>query len=366
MDDAEERFFLVDSFRGLASLWIVAFHLLPSYLPEVSWIYSFISFGRICSDFFFVASGYVTAISCYKIISTDNKQSFALKRLKKIYSIYFYSLLLALVIIPFLMGVISYLKTQTLIFDFKLLSVGDLFLYLSLLKIFTNESWSLNSAFVDVNGVYWFIAIIVQIYVFLGVALKFKSKFYLIISTTFLLSLLCLFEGFKSNIPTGLFLPYFSKFFIGMLLYFFIRKRPVYKSYIAQALMLFVLVALFSLIIFLYTHGAKGDFYRFLSAIAVSFLLYFMYPLDKIIRKSLFGQFTSFLGSISYSTYLNHVLFWPFMYMFVSNLIPLPLSISAPLVLMPSVVICCYISHVLLVKPGVFGVLKKIKTLGKK
>lgn len=366
METKKSHFFLIDSFRGLASLWIVAFHILPGYLPEISWLHTFISFGRIGTDFFFVASGYVSAIACYKIISTDDKQSFALKRLKTIYSIYLYSLVLALIIIPSCMGIVSFLKTGILIFDINFPSLRDLFLYLSLLKVFTNETWALNNAFVEINGVYWFIAIITQIYLFLGIALKFKSKFYFIVSITFLFSLLCLFGDIKKYVPIGLFLPYFSNFFIGMLLYFFIKNRHENISKQSQVLLVCLLVALFSLIIYFHTNGITGNFYRFLSALTVSLVLYLMYPIDNLIRNSLLGRFTSFLGSISYSTYLNHIIFWPFMYMFVSNLIPLPLSISAPFFLIPLVMMCCYLSHVVFVNPGLSGCVKRIKLFNSK
>jgi len=363
MDKGNTRFFLIDSFRGIASVWILALHILPSYLPDINWLVSFIKFGRIGTDFFFVASGFVSAIACHKILSSKSNTGFALKRLKKIYSIYLYSLLLALIIVPFLMGCISFLQSKEFVVDFNLPSINDLFLYISLAKVFTSETWALNRAFAEVNGVYWFIAVMVQIYLLLGIALKFKSKFYYIILSTFLLSLMCLFEGFKNHLPIGLFLPSFSKFFIGMILYFFILKRHKFNNNIVTSLLVVACFCLFGLVISLHLNGFKGDNYRVLSALTISLLLYLMHPLDRTIKNSLFGKITLWLGSFSYSTYLNHVIFWPFMYMFVSNLIPLPLSISVPLILVPLVLICCFVAHKLFDNPGLVYYSKQITGL---
>ncbi|MBO1255979.1 acyltransferase [Alteromonas sp. 5E99-2] len=360
MDKAKTHFFLIDSFRGIASVWILALHILPSYLPDINWLLSFIKFGRIGTDFFFVASGYVSAIACHKILSSDKNNGFALKRLKKIYSIYLFSLLLALIIVPILTSCVSFLKSKELIFDFNLPTISDFFLYISLTKVFTSETWALNKAFVEISGVYWFIAVMVQIYLLLGIALKFKNQFYYIISVTFFLSLLCLFDDLKSLVPIGLFLPLFSKFFIGMVLYFCILKRDEFKNKTFTLLLAVVCGCLFGVIIYLHINALNGDGYRLLCAFTISLLLYLMYPMDSIIKNSLIGKATFWLGSFSYSTYLNHIIFWPFMYMFVSNLIPLPLSVSAPLVLVPLIILCCFVAHKLFDNPGFLYYVKKV------
>ena len=95
-----------------------------------------------------------------------------------------------------------------------------------------------------------------------------------------------------------------------------------------------------------------GDGYRLLSAFTVSVLLYLMHPLDVVIKETIFGKVTLWLGGFSYSTYLNHIIFWPFSYMFVSNLSPFSLSVSAALILVPLVTICCFITHKLFDNPG--------------
>ena len=361
MDKTKKHFFLIDSFRGIASVWLAAFHILPSYLSESGWLLSLIEFGRIGTDFFFVASGFVSAIACYKILNSYQNSEFTLKRMKKIYSLYLYSLTLALFIVPFLISLVSFLKSQELVFEFNIPTLYELFLYVSLLKVFTSETWSLYQAFVNINGVYWFIAIMVQIYLFLGIALRFKQGFYIILTSAFFLSLLCLVESFRQHLPVGLFLPHFSKFFIGMALYFFILKRPIHQKNLVTSVLVVTCISLLGLVIYLHINEFKGYSFRLLSALTVAFFLYLLYPLDSLIKNSIAGKATLWLGRFSFSTYLNHVIFWPFIYMFVSNLIPLPLSITAPLVLLPLVILCCFTSHKFFDNPGLSYYLKHLK-----
>lgn len=344
MEEKKFHFYLIDSFRGIASLWILMLHVLPGYFPNNEWINSFLNFGRIGTDFFFVASGYVSAVACNKIMHSK-QDGFALKRIKKIYLLYLCSLILALFVVPILMGLVSFLKSKELVFNFNIPSLEELFFYLTLLKVFTCETWALNRAFVDINGVYWFIAVIVQIYIFIGISLKFKAYFRHIMWATFALSLMSLLPTIKEYIPIGLFIPSFSKFFIGMLLFHAIRKRQLLSYNKATRFIYFVFFSLVTSLVFLSLYELKGDLYRLSSALFIAVLLYLVYPIDKYIKESKAGKITRFLGRISYSTYLTHIIFWPFMYMFVSNLVPLPMYLSAPFVLVPLIIFCSYIFY---------------------
>jgi len=339
-----ERYLLVDSFRGIASCWILCFHILPHYIPSNGIVLSIIKFGRIGTDFFFVASGFVVALACNKIL-TVRKGDFIFKRMQGIYSLYLYSLLLAIVILPILMAFVSFLKSHQLVFEFTKLNIFEILEYVTLTKVFTAESWSLNKAFVDVNGNYWFIAIIVQIYIFISITLKFGRYFKMIIVAMFILSLLCLIPEIKGMVPIGLFIPHFSKFFFGMLLWYFIypNSHLINKS-VRTALVTFNLFIFFVILNHHRVEGVGGDI-RVLYALFISILLLLLHPFDSKIANTRFGTITNAFGKMSYSMYLNHVVLWPFMYMFVSNLVPLPINIAAPFVLVPSVVISCFIFY---------------------
>ena len=158
MPQSNKHFFLLDAFRGIASVWLVAFHMLPKHYPDVDWLVSFFLFGRIGTDFFFVAAGYVSFIACVKLLKTQHDGGFARKRLSRVYSLYWVSLILGLVVVPTAVGAIYALKTSAIVIDTQIPGFQDLLLHLSLLQVFTSDTWSLNKVFLQTNGVYWFIA----------------------------------------------------------------------------------------------------------------------------------------------------------------------------------------------------------------
>lgn len=352
----KERYLLIDSIRGVASLWILCFHVLPGYVSDYDFFVSFLKFGRIGTDFFFVTSGFVSAIACNKILINNGSykagESFAIKRARKIYRVYLFSLLFAIVIVPTLMSFVSYLHNSQLTFSYVSLSFLEFLQYITLTKVFFSETWSLNKAFVGINGVYWFIAIIIQIYIFIEFALIFKGRFHLIVISAFFLSLLCLIPEIKKLIPIGFFLPKFSEFFLGMILWYLIYKKCSFEFRKVRRYMGAFMLFIFMILIYLHSKEMTGDFYRFISALFITILLFLLYPLDKRISRTRLGRTTSILGKFSYSTYLNHVVFWPFMYMFVSNLVPLPMSLSGPLVLVPLILLCCFIFYALFEYPS--------------
>jgi len=90
----------IQSFRGIAALLVVAFHLTvrSNELLKQNLLAGIFSFGSAGVDFFFVLSGFV--IFCVHRYDTGNSRklkNFLLKRFVRIYPIYF---LLTLLIIP--------------------------------------------------------------------------------------------------------------------------------------------------------------------------------------------------------------------------------------------------------------------------
>ena len=353
---AKERYLLIDTMRGIASVWILCFHVLPNYIQDNEFLSSIIEFGRIGTDFFFVASGFAAGIACNKILQSDNlfvsSKRFLTIRLKRIYTIYFFSLLVALYLVPFLMSLVSFLKSGELVFSFYHIDLLEFILYASLFQVFSADTWALNEAFVEINGVYWFIAILIQIFLFLGLALQFKRYFWFILFAMFLVSLLSLYPSLKELIPVGLFIPKFSEFYLGILLWFVIYKQNVINQDVLRKIsFLFFIIAL-TFVVYFHSNGLKDDWFRFLSALSVTTLLIYLFPFDKKLSQLFFLKIFQKLGKFSYSIYLNHIVFWPFMYMFVSNLVPLPLSVSAPIFLVPMIILCSFVFYAFFERPN--------------
>lgn len=95
---------LVDAFKGLAILTIVCFHLLPSehygFIKNV-----IITYGFNGLPVFFVISGYGIAASTSNAAYHHQPYMFLLRRLKRIFFPYWWSLLIAALFIPFVHAV---------------------------------------------------------------------------------------------------------------------------------------------------------------------------------------------------------------------------------------------------------------------
>jgi len=85
------RFRAIDTFRGLAAILVILFHIPDSKLLEGNQL---VARGYMAVDFFFVLSGFVMAHSYLKKINDlPSAKSFAVKRFKRIYPLHLFTLL---------------------------------------------------------------------------------------------------------------------------------------------------------------------------------------------------------------------------------------------------------------------------------
>src|SRR6267143_1894726 len=102
MADDLTRYKLLDAFRGLAILWIVCFHLLPSDKEYYGFfINTLIKHGYLGVSIFLVISGYGIAALTSSAAHYHQPHIILKRRLKKIYFSYWWSLLISALIIPF-------------------------------------------------------------------------------------------------------------------------------------------------------------------------------------------------------------------------------------------------------------------------
>lgn len=361
------RFRSLDSFRGMAILWIVCFHILVTHREGYGKILDLIvKNGHLGVEVFFIVSGFGISMSVHRsLANNDSPLVFLKKRLSRIYLPYFFSLFFAALIIPVLSTCVSTLKGHTLTFNFYEYSFIDWIYIITLLKVFTSESWALNQSFLPINGVVWYIAIIVQIYFVVAFAMLFKTYYYRIILSVSILSGLTLIPEINSLIPYGLFLPYWLEFLVGILLFAILNAGYYLKPNLAK----FTKVYLWSLIIYIIVSSLLLylKFSNILFCSIVGILFWFIYPLDNLLAKTKCFRFFSNLGLFSYSLYLMHIPFWPFVNMFVRNLCPVPQSISAPLILIPLIIVLSFFWYLFFEKPGsIRGILFATKNPYKK
>ncbi len=345
------RYQLIDSIRGIAILWIVCFHVLAGVREEYGFLVNYIiKHGSLGVSAFFVISGYGISSTISQGYYWGKPFLFLKKRLNRIYQPYWWHLLFAALIIPVVSSLFAYLKSRNFninLFDYSIFEWLEI---VTLSKVFTASSWKLNIAFLPINGVVWFIAIIVQIYIFISICLFFgKKHFYNLLLVGFAISIVSIFSIAKEYLPIGLFIPYFSMFYIGFVLHFIIKNKSI-----PQNLFLRIIILSSSSSLLSYCLYTKNQFRSFSFALFIGVVLLEMWKYDKKLSKFLPIKLFYMLGIFSYSLYLLHVPLWPFVGMFVRNLIPLPPNLSGPFVLIPIIIILSYIWYLFFEKPTTF------------
>lgn len=327
-----DRYRLLDASRGLAILWIVCFHVLVDVRDQYwSVLNQFIGYGYLGVYIFFVISGYGIASSSRRLLKgKSNPWSFLSRRFNRIYPSYWWHLLFAAIILPFLIALVSMFKSNEFLADFPKYTLSEWFQVITLTKVFSADGWDINLSFLPINGVIWYIAIIVQVYLFVAVCSIFKKSFHVLMFIAFILSLMVHFPIFKDSLPNGIFLPYFSQVYVGGVIYHLLRYDLRLKS---EQMNWVILLLLISCMYFCSVYFVEILPLSF--SVFVAWVFYIAYKHDHFISNMSVTKLLCFIGAFSYSIYLMHVPLWPFVDMFVRNFIPLSPEISGPVVLIP-------------------------------
>lgn len=209
------RFPLLDALRGIAAMWVFAFHYtfsdqFQSVLPH---LHAVTRMGHLGVPMFFVISGYCISASAASSLSRgEPTRRFLYRRLRRIYPPYWFSVLVS-VAVPFIVEGISAIKTGKFVmpdYGFISYTVGDWLMVVTLTKIFEPE-W-----FTGINGVYWTLAIEVQFYLAVALAVMTRRLWRSLALVTFAAAGSLLFPGV---LPSGVFLPYWPTFAAGAVLF---------------------------------------------------------------------------------------------------------------------------------------------------
>jgi peptidoglycan/LPS O-acetylase OafA/YrhL len=340
-----KKYKLLDAFRGLAILSIVCFHLLPSehygFYKNVIMKYGFPGL-----PVFFVISGYAIAASISNAAYFHQPHMFLVRRLKKIFFCYWWSLLIAALFIPFVHAVALTFKTHAFIL-FSPYSLMEWIQVITLAKIFSATSWALSTAFDPLNGPLWFLAIIVQVYIYVFICLYFKKYFSFLMFIGFIASLLTYLAPIKDILPYGVFLPYFAQFYVGFAVYSLLRRGFVPKKKLIIYLFTFFLFAFHCFCAF------EDSQLRTLSyALTIGYVLLVMYKYDLELERFLVVRLFTIMGAFSYSLYLLHFPLNILAGMVARNLIPFLGDLIQPLVVVAIVITLSFIWYLFFEKPS--------------
>ncbi|WLD13478.1 acyltransferase family protein [Planctellipticum variicoloris] len=321
------RFALLDPLRGLAALWVFCFHLgfSEEFQHKLPWIYQILRHGELGVPMFFVISGFcITAAACKTLETGRTPGDFMKRRAWRIYPPFWCSIAVT-VAVPFVIEFLSSLKTGTytapsashLNYGFLTYSVWDWLRLTTLVQVFqyVPEATSLQYKFTTINAVYWTLAIEVQFYLAMAAAVA-TGRFYA--ATLWLITAAAIASQWVPGAGlSGLFLPYWPMFAVGIAVYWIIARlqfpklgpNPVVRS-IAAILATALVIALLTLLTFevsLLPIAFAAGFGVFLLALNV-----FDEPYAELFVGSRFrairiaAWLTGAVGAMSYSLYLLH------------------------------------------------------------
>ena len=310
------RFRAVDTFRGMAAIMVILFHL--QHLTVLSGI-AFIAKSDIFVDFFFVLSGFVITYSNYdRITNLASIKPFAIKRFKRLYPLHLFTLLLVLLFEIFRYGVDQYVvKLANPVFNADKTFVSFLanLTLTQSLDLFDRTTW---------NGPSWSIS--VEFYTYLVWAfclVLFRKNLLIICSLCFGLIAWFIVRHHGSiiyNYDYG-FVRCLYSFLIGMLTYRLSRRLPPAGQYWPSSLSEALLLGLTIYSVCVFTH-AESWMMPFLFALVI-----LVFSREKgIISKVLAGDRFEFLGRLSYSYYLNHMIVLNVLDLLLFKIIKLPVS----------------------------------------
>lgn len=321
------RFALLDPLRGLAALWVFCFHLgfSEEFQRIFPGLYRILRHGELGVPMFFVISGFcITAAACKTLDTGRTPVDFMKRRAWRIYPPFWCSIAVT-VAIPFVIEFISSLKTGTytapspshLNYGFLTYSISDWLRLTTLVQVFqyVPDATSLQSKFTTINAVYWTLAIEVQFYLAMAAAVA-TGRYYAV--TLWLITVSAIASQWVPSASlSGLFLPYWPMFAVGIAVYWVIARlqfsklglTPVVRS-IAAILAAALATALLTLLAFevsLTPLGFAAGFGVFLLALKVFDEPYAELFVDSRFRAiRIAAWLTGAVGAMSYSLYLLH------------------------------------------------------------
>ena len=183
-----------------------------------------------------------------------------------------------------------------------------------LTQVFTAETKAIYKAFEGINTVYWSIAIEVQFYLVVYLALQFKKRYHYVIGFVTILALVNYFKPLDLN--HGFFLRYWLSFAIGIVLAYVFKAKWDFEKLVPRKLVYPVSVVLIALVV-----GAVVQWHEIFIIIPIAFavILWLLLPFEKVlvgiqsgdnfVLRSILKAFT-LLGAMSYSIYLLHTMLY--------------------------------------------------------
>lgn len=352
--------------RGLSALWVFMFHITDAFEASSPLLFSIAKYGYQGVPIFFVISGYCMYCAGEKtLLNNQHPNAFLKRRLMRVLPP-FWASIIVLLALPFFLEFISSLKSGAYVSpspSWLQFTAIDWFEVVTLTRAIFVDNGDAQAAFSPINAVYWSLAVELQFYFIMYLALFFRSNW-----KKFLIAILCL-AILTATVPTfnrsGLFLPLWPAFFLGITLrlvhrrgftpWLFFGRRQKLVSCIGSALMILVIfISIFSPCQIALPFSSQLPNLKFIMASAVSAILLWLLggiehgaliSKQQHTRKAkMFGALRlplCWLGQSSYSVYLLHGQLHRLPEMFVRQAVS-PENLLYPLLTMAGTTCLCF------------------------
>lgn len=366
---------VLECVRGLSALWVFLFHIADAFETSSPLIFTIAQYGYQGVPVFFVISGYCIYSAADNTFKKGQRPgAFLLRRLIRVMPP-FWASIIVLIALPFFIEAISSIKSGMYLAPsprWSQFTGVEWIQVLTLTRDFFSNSDDLNGGFSPINTVYWSLAIELQLYFAMYIALYFGNNW-----RKFLVAILgvaaFIFFIPKLNI-NGLFLKFWPAFFFGLLLRWMhqrnitpliiFRKNHLWLSSLGSAILVFAI-----LLVILdpqYREMVSLSLLKnlgFTIASAITMVLLWLlggieYGLlrqksDNTRKFKLFNKLILpllWLGQSSYSLYLLHGKLYQLPSMFIRQVIS-PENIFNPLLTIIATSILCFIFYKLVEIP---------------
>lgn len=287
----------LDVFRALAALSVCSVHFTYN-----SFFHNFLAQGLFV-QLFFTLSGYVIALNYYENLGNLKKfLGFITKRFRRLYPLHLFFLIIFLIleIVKYILVIKFNFQSNNIPFDYN--NSYNFILNLFFVQHFANEY--------NFNSPSWSISVEMMLYLTFGlITLIIRKKSLIII---FYISFIIFFIFFLNSeygksLSISAFYSGLYSFSIGCLFFFIFNKiNSFYKSTIYRDIIFYIFILIFLIEIFYFNVLEQKYLYSFIFGLIIFYSCFL--KKDFFIFKIVFNNFFIFLGKISYSIYMSHLL----------------------------------------------------------
>ena len=287
----------LDGLRGVFSLMVAFFHYSDKLIPDYIYNFFFLRQSYTFVDFFFVLSGFVIAYNYSNFSTIKDLFIFFKKRFIRIYPLLFYS-----VMVCCLFDIIA----NNFFIEYVYNPItNNIILFKTLDSLLLLNSTPLLGNSMGMNEPSWSISAEMISYLIFGIISFIFYKKNKIISVLMLVSISSVFlflQGDIFKIGDYGFVRGILSFNLGFLVYFLTKLKFSFKSYHELFLPVFLIIFFFIL------NNDSKLLFQFIIPIYFATVVLILVKTNGLLTRFLNLNFFQFLGKISYSIYLNHLI----------------------------------------------------------